>query len=125
MGDVKLCPRQRKTFSCNIILNNSSLSRLEWQIDFRDEISVPSITQSFTSVDPEGLVFEADRMGMSFHFNLTSKDEQSLVSVMNIMILDENRTDMIDGTSVSCGIGEEQAMLYAITGIINFTDYYS
>ena len=69
----------------------------------------------------EGHAFEADRNGINIHFNLTSKQGQHLVSVMKIMVLDDNGTDLINNATVSCGsAGEERyphAVLSAFSGM--------
>ena len=120
MGGVQICPGQPKVFICSVA-QNSSFSRLDWQIDFQDETSVPSIMEQFTSVDQEGHTFVADRKGVNLHFNLTTKEGQSLVSVMMIMVLDDNGSSLINNATVFCGpAGEERyphAVLSAITGI--------
>ena len=120
VGDVQICPGQPKVFICTVA-QNYSFSRLEWQINFKDETSVPSITEQFTSVDREGHAFEADRNGINIHFNLTTKEGQSLVSVMKIMVLDDNGSSLINNATVSCGlVGEEgypHAVISAITGM--------
>ena len=114
---------QPKIFTCNIS-QHSSFSRLEWRINFQDEISVPSITEQFTSVDREGQVFEEDRNEINFQFNLTSNDGQILLSVLKITLPDDNGTavnSVINNATVSCGSGEEpdqQALLHAILGMV-------
>ena len=105
-GRVSVCFGEPITFICNVS-KHSSLPRLEWRIDFQDVVSVPSITEQFTAVDREGQISEEDKTGINFQFNLTSNNEQSLVSSMTITVHNVSGTDVINNAMVSCGSGGE------------------
>ena len=113
-GRVSVCFGEPITFICNVS-KHSSLPRLEWRIDFQDVVYVPSITEQFTGVDREGQISEEDKTGINFQFNLTSNNEQSLVSSMTITVHGKNGTEVINNATVSCGSGGEpnpQATIY-------------
>ena len=101
---MSVCFGEPITFICNVSKHSSnSLPRLEWRIDFQDVVSVPSITEQFTAVDREGQISEEDKTGINFQFNLTSNNEQSLVSSMTITVHNVNGTGVINNATVSCG----------------------
>ena len=115
-GVVYFCLGQLQTFLCETPKQNSSITHLEWRIDFESLSSVESVTRLFTSSDPEGHILRESRPGVKFVFNLTLNGSSSLVSVMNLTVNDINATALINNATVNCGSEANRKMLRVIEG---------
>ena len=126
-GMVYFCVGKPQTFSCEIPKQQSSLTRLEWRIDFEysSRPSEASVTRLFTSADPEGHVLRESRPGVRFMCNLTSNSNgsSSLVSVMNITVDYINATALINNATVNCGDEANQKIVQVIEGNIGIIVY--
>ena len=115
-----LCLGQPQTFLCEV-QKQSSITRLQWRVDFVSSPPVPRITQRFTADDQEGRILKDSRSGVNFEFNLTSNfnNLSSLTSVMTVTVDDINGTSLINNATVDCE-GDEAypMMLHVQKGII-------
>ena len=121
-GDVYICPGEPQTFLCEVLIEQGSLQRLQWRIDFdhEDTHSVTTVNGQYTTNDPEGHIIRDGRPGFSFMFNLTSNSPSSLVSVMTVTANDTNTTAaLINNATVNCaGDDAYPKVLHVYKGII-------